>query len=187
MGKKTLAAIALSVMAVFAAPAAANAAGYVPQDHVSVNGSPVAGAVLAVVFDGGSFDHKGGIGEKVSIAATGAGRPALSVFKAATTTIEKSATADGSLSVNMTLPEDASGTYTVTATGLESGNVGTATVTVAAADAAAGNGSTSADGDLASTGYSAPMLLIWAAAGALLLGVALVVVLNIVRRQRATA
>ena len=45
----------------------------------------------------------------------------------------------------------------------------------------------SADKGLAQTGYEAPVLLIWGAAGALLLGVALIVVLSIVRRQRATA
>lgn len=187
MHKKTIAAVALAVMAVFGAPAAANAAGYVPQDHVSVHGSPVANAVLEVVFAEKAFGHKGGIGEKVSIAATGAGRPNLSVFKAGTSTIVKAADSNGAVKTNITLPENATGTYTVTATGLETGNVGTATITVAAADSAAGAGSNSADGNLASTGYTAPMLLIWAAAGALLLGVAMVVVLNIVRRNRATA
>ncbi|QYF73741.1 hypothetical protein [Cryobacterium sp. PAMC25264] len=84
------------------------------------------------------------------------------------------------------LPADATGTYTTTATGLTSGTVGTAAISLAAADSAAGSGS-SANGGLASTGYDAPMLAIWGAAGALLLGVALTVALTVVRRQRANA
>jgi hypothetical protein len=85
--------------------------------------------------------------------------------------------------VNVVLPADATGTYTTTATGLTSGTVGTAAISLVAAD----GGASSTDGGLASTGYDAPMLAIWAAAGALLLGIALVTVLTVVRRQRANA
>ena len=87
------------------------------------------------------------------------------------------------VSVAVTPPANASGSYTLTGTGLTSGSVGAVTVSVVAADSAAAD----AAGGLASTGYDAPMLAIWAAAGALLLGVALMVALTVVRRQRANA
>lgn len=180
MARKTFAVIALAILAVFAVPAAANAAGYVPANNVSVSGEAVAGGTVTVTFAEGSFTP----GEDVSFAVTGSGTATLSAFKAATVTLVKTASATGAASVNVTLPADATGTYTVTATGLTSGTVGTAAITVTAVDA--GTGSANTGGGLASTGYDAPVLLIWGAGGALLLGIALVVVLTIVRRQHAT-
>ena len=183
MAKKTFAAIALAVLAVFAVPAAANAAGYVPADDVVVSGTIAPGATVSVAFTDGAFTA----GESVSFAVTGSGTATLSAVKAATVSLTKSATSAGAASVNVTLPADATGTYTTTATGLTSGTVGTAAITLPTADAATGAGASSTDGGLASTGYDAPMLAIWAAAGALLLGIALVTVLTVVRRQRANA
>jgi hypothetical protein len=178
MAKKTLAVIALAVLAVFAVPAAANAAGYVPAANVAVSDStPVPGQAVTVSFDGASFTPD----ESVSFAVTGSGLATLSIVKSGTATLVKSATATGAASVSVTLPTDATGSYTTTATGLTSGTVGTATLTVVAAD----NGATGQT--LASTGYNTPVLLIWAAAGALLLGIALVVVLSFVRRRRLAA
>ena len=181
MVKKTFATIALAVLAVLAVPAAANAAGYVPADDVVVSGTIEAGATVSVAFTDGAFTP----GESVSFAVTGSGTATLSAVKAATVSLTKSATSAGAASVNVALPADATGTYTTTATGLTSGTVGTAAITLPTADAGAGASST--DGGLASTGYDAPMLAIWAAAGALLLGVALMVALTVVRRQRANA
>ncbi|MEA9999651.1 hypothetical protein QN367_11115 [Cryobacterium sp. RTS3] len=135
-----------------------------------------AGSTVTVGFSDGSFTG----GETVSIAVSGSGTATLSVVKAATATISKTATAAGAVSVKVALPTDATGSYSLTATGATSGLVGTSTITIVAADA----GSAQA---LASTGYSAPIVLIWGAAGALFLGIALVVVLSIVRRQRANA
>jgi hypothetical protein len=111
---------------------------------------------------------------------TGAGKPAtLSTFKAANTaTFVKAADANGGIALDVALPSDASGSYAVT--GTDGTTIGTATLTVTAVDAGTGTG-------LAHTGYEAPLLLIWGAAGALMLGIALVVVLSIVRRQRANA
>ena len=175
MGKKTFAAIALAVLAVFAVPAAANAAGYVPEANVTVSGAVVAGQSTDVNIADGSFTG----GESVIVSVTGEGSATLSAFKAATVSITKTATSAGAASVTVTLPTNATGTYTVTATGVTSQNVATASLTVTAADAGAGN--------LAATGFATPVVLIWAAGGALLLGLALVVVLTLVRRQRATA
>jgi len=173
---KMLAVAALAAGALLMGPTAAQAA-YVPNDNISVNGLARAGAVLNVIFAPGSFT-----GEDVSFAATGKGRAKLAVATVVeTVTVVKEADASGAVSVDVTLPADASGTYTITATGLTSGTVGTAAITVAAADGgAAGSGD-----ELADTGASdSSMLLIWGASGVLLLGVALVVVMTTVRRQR---
>jgi hypothetical protein len=181
MAKKTLAVIALAVLAVFAVPAAANAAGYVPDGNIVVSGAPTPGGTVVVDFTGGSFTP----GEDVSFAVTGSGTATLSVLKAGTATIVKPASSTGAASVNVKLPAAATGSYTTTATGLTSGTVGTATLTVVSADS--GTTDTTTGTGLASTGYNTPVLLIWAAAGALLLGIALVVVLSFVRRRRVAA
>jgi len=184
MFKKSLAAAALAVLAVFAVPAAANAAGYVPEGNITVSGEITAGSTVTVAFTEGSFTP----GEDVSFTLTGenAAGATLASFRSVVNSqsLVKTATGSGAVALAVTLPTDASGTYTTTATGLTSGTVGTASLTVGAADS--GSAAT-VNGGLASTGYNAPMLAIWAAAGALLLGVALVVVLGVVRRQRATA
>ncbi|PXA70000.1 sortase [Cryobacterium arcticum] len=186
MFKKSLAAIALAVLAIFAVPAAANAAGYVPVGNITVSGAVTPGSVVTVSFTDGSFTP----GEDVSFTLTGenAVGATLATFKSVVNSqsLVKTASDTGAVSLDVKLPTDATGTYTVTATGLTSGTVGTASLTVGSADAGTGS-SDSAAGGLASTGYNTPMLAIWGAAGALLLGVALVVVLGVVRRQRATA
>lgn len=178
---KTISVLALAAAAVFLAPAAANA--YVAPDDVSVVGSPTAGATVSVVIDAGAFTP----GEDVSFAVTGATSVTLAAAGQQTTTLVKAADSQGGASVDVKLPANASGTYTVTATGLQSGNVATAAITVVAADAGAGAGSGSGSSDdLAFTGVGdSAMLLVWAGSGALLLGGALVVVMVTVRRQRA--
>ena len=182
MFKKTLAAIVLSLVAVVAIPTAANAAGYVPSGNVSVSGSATPGGTDTVSFGAGSFNGS----ENVSFSVTGNGTATLSTFRAATVSLTKQASASGAVSVNVTLPSNASGTYTVTATGLTSGNVGTASITVSPADSAVGGSSNSGNG-LADTGSTVPMLLVWGAAGAIILGFALFFVRGLVRRQRARA
>ena len=178
MAKKAFAVIALAVLAVFAVPAAANAAGYVPEDKIVQNGQSAAGATVTITFGHGSFGH----GAEVTFGVHGAGKPAtLSAFKAATATTVKTADAQGNVDLAVTLPSDASGSYTVTGTDT-AGTVGTAVISVPAAD----TGAVNTGGNLAHTGYNAPVLLVWGAAGLLLLGIAMVVVLGIVRRQRAT-
>ena len=177
MAKKAFAVIALAVLAVFAVPSAAYAAEYVPKEDITVSGASEAGATVTVSFDKAFGSHA-----EVTFGVTGAGKPAtLAIFKAATATLVKTADADGAVSLAVTLPSDASGSYEVT--GTDGTTIGTATITVAAAD---GGLADTGDG-LANTGYDAPVLLIWSAAGALLLGAALVVVMTIVRRQRANA
>ncbi|HEY0258523.1 MAG TPA: sortase [Lacisediminihabitans sp.] len=174
MIKKAFAVAALVAVAIFAGPVAANAAGYVADDQIIVSDStPAPGSTQTVTFTAGSFLP----GEEVSFSVTGEGPITLAAVRAAvvTASITKTAAADGSIVLRITLPTDAVGTYNVTGTGLTSGTVGTAVLTVAAADAGSG---------LAFTGANVSPLLIWGAGGVLLLGIALLVVMTVVRRQQ---
>ena len=187
MIKKAFAVVALAALALFAVPTAATAAGYVAADNITVSGSATPGSEQTVDFADGSFNA----GETVTFAVSGAG------FATSTVTLTGTANAQGGITFKFTLPANASGSYSRTATGVTSGNVGSATITVVPADAGSAEGTddglastgnaAGTDDGLASTGYDAPVLLIWAAAGALLLGIALVLVLGVVRRQKATA
>ena len=181
MIKKAFAVVALAALALFAVPTAATAAGYVPKESITVSGRSAAGATVTI-----TFDKAFGPAAQVTFGVTGAGKPVtLSVFKAATATLVKPADAEGSVALNVTLPSDASGSYTETAT--DGNTIGTATITVVAADVADADAAAADDQGLASTGYDAPGLLIWGAAGALLLGVALVIGRRVARRQKANA
>lgn len=171
MARRLFAAFALGILAVFAMPIAAQASGYVPADSVSTTGAAVPGGTVAVDFAAGAFMA----GESVVFAVNGEGTATLSAVRAETVTLVKSATSSGAAHVDVTLPTDATGSYTTTATGQVSGSIGMATITVRSADAGSG---------LAGTGYSAPVLLIWVGVGALVLGVALVAALTLLRRKR---
>lgn len=177
MKRKALAAIALAVLAVFAVPAAANAVDtYPPATSVTVEGTPAPGASVTVHFADGSFQG----GEAIHFVVTGND----GVTQDGTGTAD----ANGAVDFAVTLPADASGTYTVVATGQTSGIVGSVTLTVNSADGG-GAGTVpgaNAGGGLASTGYEAPVLLIGTAGGVMLLGIAMLVVLN-VRRRRSVA
>ncbi|WP_104083265.1 sortase [Cryobacterium sp. Y11] len=184
MFKKSLATAALAVIAIFAFAPAANAAGYVSDSLITVASTPVAGEATPVAFAAGAFTG----GEDVRFSVTGDQAATLSVVKTAvTSSITKAASSTGAVSVTVTLPENATGVYTVTATGLTSNNIGTAALSVVPADSGTGNAVPSAGNALPSTGYNAPVLIIWGAAGILVLGVALVLVRISVRRQHAAA
>lgn len=132
----------------------------------TVNGNAVSGPAT-VAYPANSFLA----GEQVIFTVTGSGTATLSVLRAATVTFTKTADAvTGAVSVTVTLPANATGNYVLTAKGASSGFV-QAPVTL---------------GELASTGFAVPQLLVWAAAGVLLLGLALVIVQRAARR-RATA
>ncbi|MBF4582930.1 sortase [Curtobacterium sp. VKM Ac-2865] len=179
--KKLIAAVVLAGAALIATPAAANAAGYVPTSNVSVSGSSVAGGTTVINFGPGSFVGN----ETVNISVTGAGAVTLGALP--TTTVSKAyvASASGAVNPRITLPAGASGTYTLTATGATSGNVGTAAVTATpAAGAAAVGGAGSGTGSLAFTGGTISALALWVGGGAVVLGGGLLVVRGSVRRQR---
>jgi len=180
--KKLIAAVVLAGAALIATPAAANAAGYVPTSNVSVTGSTVAGGTTVVNFGAGSFVGN----ETVNISVTGAGAVTLGALPTTTVTKAYTASATGAVTPRITLPAGASGTYSLTATGATSGNVGTAALTAApAAGAAAGGAATGAGtGSLAFTGGTISALALWVGGGAVVLGGGLLVVRGSVRRQR---
>ena len=182
MFKKSLATAALAVIAVFAFAPAANAAEYVSDSLITVAAAPEAGESTPVAFNDGAFAN----GEDVEFSVTGSHTAVLSVVKTAvTSTLTKTATDAGAVTVTVAIPAEATGDYTVTARGVTSGIVGTATLAVVAADA--GTAAVTTDKGLASTGFNAPVLVIWGAAGVLVLGLALVLVRVSVRRQHAAA
>lgn len=185
MLKKALAVLAVAFAALVAAPSAANAA-YVVSNNITVAGDATPGGTVTVNFAAGSFAPN----EEVSASVSGNTPVTLSVVKAAVTTqFTKQASATGAVAFNVTLPDNASGTYTLTAKGLTSGNIGTATITVVPAAVANTGTSNASMGNaggaaLAETGASLPMLMVWIGAGALVLGVAIVATLGFVRKQR---
>lgn len=176
MLKKITAVFALALAGLFIAPVAANAS-YVPGADIVVTGDVTPGGTFVVTFTDGAFQPN----EDVSLALTGENATGATLAAVNTKTLVKTASATGSVSLTVTLPTNATGTYTVTGTGLSSQIIGTTTVTVRAAVAGGGAGA----GGLADTGFNTPAFLVWGAAGAVVLGAALIAVLVMMRRQRA--
>jgi hypothetical protein len=174
---KIATASALVLGALFVAPAAANAA-YTPASSVTVSGPVAPGGTDTVSIAAGSFTP----GESVTFSVTGAGKATLAALAQQTVSITKDATSTGAASVKVTLPVGGSGTYSLTATGATSGNVATAALTVVPADS--GASASDPSGSLAFTGSTVSMLVVWSAAGAIALGIAFMIVLALVRRQR---
>jgi len=169
MFKKSIAAVALAAVVFLAVPSAALA--YSPTNGGTAGDStPAPGTSTTVSFADGLFFAN----ETVNFTVTGEGSATLAAL-AATVSLAKTASATGAVSVTVTLPAAASGTYTVTGTGATSGNVWGAVLTVTPADA----------GGLPNTGSTVPVLWIWVGGGALALGIAMVVILAITRRQQA--
>ena len=170
-----LAAIAIAVAALIAAPAAAHA--YTPgTPDTTVSGTPTPGAPLtlnALSFDANqivTFRIEGVNGAGITLAAT-----------AISSSPEFPATTDGSgnASVQVRLPSNASGTYTAYVTGPKNGEVVTETTTFTVGLPATGGGS-----GLPATGVdSASLMGVWIGGGVLLLG-GLAVTVFAVRRQR---
>jgi hypothetical protein len=171
--RKIIAGTGIALVALFAAPAAAQAV-YGPDESIIVDGDPQPGETVVVTFDE-YFEGD----ELVSGQVSGNGQPTIAIFKAATDSVTKAAD-NGTVAFDVTLPTDATGTYTVTATGLSSGLVGTAAITVVAED---GSGDEDGDG-LAVTGGTA-LTAIWIAGGALGLGIVLLLVRALRRNSNA--
>lgn len=161
-----------SALIIAPAAAASATATYVPgAPAATVTGTPAPGATVNVGFGAGTFEP----GANVISVLSGAN--ANTARLASTTAITKPAAADGSLGVAVTLPANASGTYTLTAT--QGDIVRTRTIVVPAADAAGSEG-------LANTGADSAAAF-WFAGGLLALGATTVVTLNVVRRNRSQA
>ena len=182
---KAAAIAAIVAGAMFAVPAAASA--YTP--------SPGGGTSVSTVAPGGTFTFfvEADVfepGETVSISLTGESASAATMafvkFAVETQALgTTTANAEGGIDgVQITLPANASGTYTVTATSA-SNPVGTsATVTVAAGSTPGGTN----PGDLATTGADSEALLaLWIGGGALLLVGGGIAVATAVRRNKQNA
>lgn len=175
MFRKIIAGAGIALVALFAAPAAAQAV-YAPSEDVIVTGEPTPGSTITV-----TFDEIFAANTEVSAQVSGNGQPTIAVFRAGVDSATKVSNAEGTVAFNVTLPTDATGTYTVTAT--DGDIIATAAITVVAADGS-GSGAGDDNGDgLAVTGGTA-LTTIWIAAGALGLGIALLLVRTL--RRKAT-
>jgi len=175
MIKKALAGAGIALALLIATPVAANAA-YVPASDIVVSDStPAPGQAVTV-----SFEENFIAGEQVRFSVTGEG--AVTIAAITTASVTKAADANGTAVAVVTPPANATGTYTVTATGVTSGVVGTAALTVVAVAADAPGGSVT----LPFTGGTLPIAAIWIASGVLVLGVVLLSVVGIRRRSAAS-
>jgi len=184
MLKKITAVVALALAGLFVAPLAANAS-YVPNAQITATGDFTPGGTFVVEFSDGAFQPN----EEVSLALTGENATGATLAVVNTQTTQKTASATGAVSLTVTLPTNATGSYTVTGTGLSTGLIGSVTITVSAAPGAGAGAGAGADtnGDgLADTGFNTPAFVVWAAAGAVVLGAALIAVFVMMRRQRAS-
>lgn len=176
---KAAAALALAAAAVFAAPAVANAYTPVPVDG-EVTLTP--GAPATIGFTG--FNPNEGV--TFTLTGENAAGATLALITAASDDVQsitKEADEDGDASVTVTLPENASGDYTLTAVGDESG---TAAEPVEISVAATGGDDDG--GVLTPTGFDGDQLLgIWVGGGVLVLAGASIAVATSVRRSRQAA
>ncbi|WP_104055245.1 MULTISPECIES: peptidase [unclassified Arthrobacter] len=171
--KKTASALVLAGSLAFFGAGAANAVESYP--------APVPGGVsdatvapgATVTFSGSGFTPGEAISVTVDysndpVVVPGTGLNGVIVLAEVVNSFTTNADASGNFSTNITLGE--AGTYTLTATGLESGRTVTVVVSVDPAFAdGAGTNDGSEDSDLADTGADSAMLL-WGAAGVLALG-----------------
>lgn len=180
---KAAAALAVAIAAVFAAPAVASAYTPTPAGPETITITP--GGTVPVQFTG--FEP----GEQVTFTLTGEGvgpdNLAFVSFAVTSTSVTKDASEDGAATATVTLPDDATGTYTLAAVGSESGAA--EPVTIALAAPAGGDGGTddgSAGGPaLGDTGFDGDALLgLWVGGGVLVLAGASIAVATSVRRTR---
>jgi LPXTG-motif cell wall-anchored protein len=172
MFKKSFAVGLLAVLAVFSVPTAANAAPY--GDNGTGAGTVVVapGAPASLTF--GGFQPGEGTVASAPDAVT------LGAIKVVSTA-SRPAASDGTVVYTATATQP--GSYTITVTSAT--NIATGVLTVAPADSSGGTGSgANGNGSLPNTGFEAPMLIVWGASGALILGAALVFVLTVVRRNK---
>ncbi len=180
MIKKVLAGLAIAAAALFVAPAAAQA--YIPTGDIT--GPATVGAGGSGTFSFNGYDPN----EQVSFTLTGengAGASLGSVVAAVSSAnIVKGTDGSGAVSVTVTLPSNATGAYTLTGTGLSSGAIGS--IVFSAGSSTGGSATGGSTGGLPNTGATIPTLGLWAGGGLLALGAAFVIVLTIVRRQKAS-
>lgn len=197
MRKKLLAGAVLAVMAIFAAPVAANAENYVPTGGCSMSPSAIeAGASGTFTCSASTFaaneavsytisGENGSTATLTSYRTSGVVRASVSSAKTV-----KAAAADGGSSLTIQVPQNASGTYTLTAastTRTVSSNIAVVPADGAAATSTKGDTSTAANGDsgLATTGSQFVFTIAWIGGLIVLLGLALLFFLLYRRRRQA--
>lgn len=197
MRKKLLAGVVLAVMAIFAAPVAANAENYVPTGGCSMSPSTVeAGQSGTFTCSASTFGANEAVtytisGENGSTANLSSYRTSGAVHSSVSSAkTVKNAAADGGSSLTVQVPQNASGTYTLTATSATrtvSSNIAVVPADGAAATTTKGDTTTTANGDsgLATTGSQFVFTIAWIGGLIVLLGLALLFFLLYRRRHQA--
>lgn len=179
--KKTASALVLAGSLAFFGAGAANAVENYPAPAPGGVSDATVAPGATVAFSGSGFTPDEAISVTVDysndpVVVPGSGLNGVIVMAEVVNTFTTNADASGNFATNVTLGE--AGTYTLTATGLESGKVVTAAVSVDPAfagdgsgsgDGSGNGGSDAGDSDLADTGANSALLL-WGAAGVLALG-----------------
>jgi hypothetical protein len=189
--KQIIAGIVLAAIAVFSVPLAANAStGEGDSSSCAVSPSTIkAGGSTTFSCTAGTF----GDSENVQFVVGGkdGSNITLASFHSSSVALTKLSASDGSTSLHITVPTDASGAYTITATGSTSARGGTATITVVPASDAVtsttGVTTTSGGSGLADTGSIVSMTLLWAGGGVVALGLILLIVLALARRRHVSS
>lgn len=173
MSKKVLAALIIGAAIALAAPAAANAVPYTHGGDCSISPTTVAaGGTSTMTCAPGTFKPSEGVQYVVS------GKDASQ----ATLSSDPTATPQGGSQVEVTVPQDASGAYTVTATGATSQAASAVTVTVLPADAPASTTSSSSTG-LASTGSTIGWYFAWIGGALVVVGLIVLSLIAAARRR----
>lgn len=194
--KKTASALVLAGSLAFFGAGAANAVQNYPAPAPGTVSDNTVAPGATVTFSGSGFNANEAISVTVDYSNTpvvnpGSGLNGVIILAEVVSSFTTNADASGNFSTAVTLGE--AGTYTLTATGLESGKVVTAVVEVDPAfgddagnggsgNGGSGNGSDN-DGGLADTGANSALLL-WGAAGIVAVGAGVASV-AVVRRKNA--
>ncbi|GAA1449591.1 hypothetical protein [Leifsonia poae] len=193
MAKKLLAALIVGAAVALAAPAAANAAPETAGGTCSISPTTVpAGGTTTLTCEDGTF----GANESVAYTVSGENGADASLASYRTSVgsahATKAASSTGGSVLQITVPSDASGAYTVTGTGASSHAEAAATVTVIPADTAAGasstgSSSTSSGSSIASTGSIVAGYLAWVGGGLIVAGLIALAIIAAVRRRHANS
>lgn len=186
--KQIIAGLVLATIAVFSVPLAANADSYVPGGGCSVSPSTVRqGGTAVFTCTAGTFADSENVAFVVS--GTDGSNASLASFRTSTSSIgiTKLSGSDGSATLNITVPGDASGPYAITGTGKTSNASSTATITVVPASTTVSTTGSSgfANGrGLADTGSVVSTSLLWIGSGIVVLGAIVLLALALTRRRR---
>ena len=190
---RTASAVAAAATLAVAIPIGAQAASpppYPPAKDASWSAQVCAGKTLTHVLPPGTFGDSRSLREFITGAANAV--PLAAMFVAAQTSYSLTSTANGSATVKLTFPANATGTYDVTLTQQVGGKAAVGSIAVlqptgATCDApavTAGDAPTPSDEPLAVTGTHIDPDIAWGAGGAVIVGAILTLVLSRRRQPR---